>query len=308
MKAPDSYVIKIHCIGENHDMPITEAEFAAVKNAVSGTIHGLGIEEKFDLVLENYAELERELLSLTTEHMVFPGRVITMLQESRHTINRRVVNLLTTTKLYLDQTKHDFSSRFGKTSEELETLKKAMNREYDSVLGYRVAEALRNVVQHQALPIHGLSLPMNRVETASGRKIQYGISPYLTVESISDSSFKTQVFRELEALDPPDGKIPLMPEIRAYIESIGKIHCEVRNLMKQGLELADELILSYRKKYSEEGSADLVGLAALALDDRKCAICSETQFLQIRHIERRKSLEAKNTHVDSISARFVSSA
>ena len=43
---------------------ITEDEYRAIAAAKDGLITFIGIEQKFDLVLENYAEYERELLGL----------------------------------------------------------------------------------------------------------------------------------------------------------------------------------------------------------------------------------------------------
>ena len=68
-----------------------------------------------------------------------------------------LVGWLLVWRLIIDQTAHDVSSRFGKESNEFRTLKQAKSDAYDSHQGYRLAEAIRNMVQHQELPPFNLS-------------------------------------------------------------------------------------------------------------------------------------------------------
>lgn len=57
-------------------LDISAGEFDAIKRAQRGLLTVLTIEEKFDAVLENYAEYERELLSLTLQRMVHQGECL----------------------------------------------------------------------------------------------------------------------------------------------------------------------------------------------------------------------------------------
>jgi hypothetical protein len=73
-------------------------------------------------------------------------------------------------RLILDQAEHDFSSRFGKPSEQLTNFRSARSKAYDSSSAYRVVEALRNLVQHRGMP----SLHLNKLEEldrATGQRV-----------------------------------------------------------------------------------------------------------------------------------------
>ena len=145
-------------LGDNTFLEISEDEYAAIAKAKSSLIHALHIEEKFDIVLQNYADVERELLSRAVENVLFSPRdwsdVIAQLQ----VFNRRMINLLTTCRLHLDQVIHNIREIFGDDSQVDSELKAETNKEYDSYFGYRVLEAMRNNVQHRGFPIHKIEV------------------------------------------------------------------------------------------------------------------------------------------------------
>ena len=61
-------------------------------------------------------------------------------------------------RLVLDQADHNVSGRFGKESDERSLLKQARNDAYDAHQGYRVVEAMRNLIQHRELPPFSINL------------------------------------------------------------------------------------------------------------------------------------------------------
>jgi hypothetical protein len=60
-------------------------------------------------------------------------------------------------RLVLDQADHDVSSQFGRESEQRTQFNAARSTAYDSSRGYRVIEALRNLVTHRGMPSLRLS-------------------------------------------------------------------------------------------------------------------------------------------------------
>jgi hypothetical protein len=75
-----------------------------------------------------------------------------------NTINKRIVNLMTSCRLYNDQTSHHFNELFGDKSIEAVALKKEKSRHFDANIEYRTMEALRNYVQHRGYPVSDYSL------------------------------------------------------------------------------------------------------------------------------------------------------
>ncbi len=109
-----THVITVLAIGFSDSIPITTEQFKQIRAAKQRLMFGVGIEEKLDLVLENYAELERTLLDMALEHSIFPGKIEALLDGGTHLVNRRIANFVTTARLYLDQVR--WSQKIGQVA------------------------------------------------------------------------------------------------------------------------------------------------------------------------------------------------
>lgn len=83
-------------------------EYEKAKIAVSGLRGAVAIEEKFDLIVGNYLDLENDIFSIATRTMVGIGLQSTteMRRALNFVINRRLANILRSFRGYLDQTPH----------------------------------------------------------------------------------------------------------------------------------------------------------------------------------------------------------
>ena len=156
------YGITRRVLGCKEFIEISKAEFEDVLRARDCFFDALGIEEKFDLVAENYAEFENELLRLTLRRMLFEDMNWASFREDLRVIHRRLANLLSACRLYADHSKHDVRLIYGDDSKVCRDLECAFSHEYDSRLGYCVLEALRNHMQHRGLPLYELRYSSNR--------------------------------------------------------------------------------------------------------------------------------------------------
>ena len=300
-----THVITVLAIGFSDSIPITTEQFKQIRAAKQRLMFGVGIEEKLDLVLENYAELERTLLDMALEHSIFPGKIEALLDGGTHLVNRRIANFVTTARLYLDQVPHDFSKIYGKDSMHYKSFKQATNKEYTNVRGYRVMEALRNHVQHRSLPTHGISFPVNRDETSDPVSTRFGVAPLINVAALEDDpEFKKPVLAELQAVSDSNNFANLLPFIREYAEAFGRIHQKVRDLTGGDLRLDDEPIKKFRAQAQKKFDTK-VGLIAAVLDTK--GLHKDREHLTVRPTKRRQDLERKNRHMGSLSRRYVSS-
>jgi len=145
-------------LGSKHFLPISEEVFKSVRDARARSIRAVEIEEKLDMVLQNYIEYEHELLQITLRNALFATGGWFEFRDIIHDINRRLANLLSTTRLYLDHLRHDAGPLFDAAGSDAKALSAITSEEYDGRLGYRVMEALRNYVQHRGLPLHSTRL------------------------------------------------------------------------------------------------------------------------------------------------------
>ncbi len=149
---PISYELRRQALDSKNAVRIDETKYAKLAHAQKALLHALYIEEKLYLLLENFVEYEGELLSVGLSRMVFQRNDYTEFRDDVSLINRRLVNLLSACRAYLDSLLHHVNQICSPSKDESATLKKAKSEQYDSIFGYRVMEELRNHVQHRGFP------------------------------------------------------------------------------------------------------------------------------------------------------------
>ena len=178
---------------------IAEEEYIDIRRRRDLLLEALFIEEKFDLVIDNYLEFETDLLDAVARAMVRGVANWTAFQTERNQVNRRIVNLLSSCRLYLDHTRHHLSNIDNGSGVIANAIKATTAAQYDSSLGYRVMEALRNYVQHRGYPLHGLTFDGRWMDERT--KLRYAVTPYMKVDELGDDGkFKASVLDELKAL------------------------------------------------------------------------------------------------------------
>jgi hypothetical protein len=226
-----------------------------------------------------------------------------------------VLNLLTTSRLYVDQIPHNINGIYA-DKQKMASVERKMAHEYDSNLSYRVIEALRNYAQHRGLPVFQLQYNMPMRLDSSGNQIEYTITPSLCVSRLrEEKGFKSSVLNELEGIGD---LIDLKPVVRQYMESIGRIHSFVRELLTPDIAKWDSTILKLQDLFWEtfgedtkEGrssifSQDNVGLALVAREDS--AVVVESVYIIENLIKHREWLVGKYNTLWRYNSATVSSA
>ena len=138
-------------------------------------------------------------------------------------------------------------------------------------------EALRNYAQHRGLPVFQLQYNITFRPESSNNQLEHTITPSLCVTRLrEEKGFKASVLNELEALGE---LIDLKPLVRQYMESIGRIHLFIRELLTHDIAKWDSATLElqnlFRERFGEDKPADRtsifshdnVGLALVARED-----------------------------------------
>ena len=285
-------------------VPVAESEYRAILEARSGLFECLYLEEKFDLVIENYLELETWLLESTARHMVFGGQDYRWFQVERGLCNRRLANLLSTGRSYVDQAKYHVKRIFPSGSDQFEIIVAKFSEQYDTRLGYRSMEALRNFVQHRGFAADSLVYEMKRVQGTDGAGLRFAANPYLSPPGLRASGgFKEGVLSELEAIGE---QVDLKGLVRDYVEGLWTVHDVIRerikSLVQQWETLVCEAIDLFKSMHPEEGA---IGLSVVARKSE--GIYPESAALFMDFIEYRKILERKNGNLVNLANRYVSS-
>lgn len=285
---------------------IDEAEYLLIKTARQNLLEILFLEEKLDLVTENFYEYETELLSIASRMMVFSNDDHLSMSRERNLIGRRIVNLLSAGRMYIDQSVQHVERMYGANSSNLDVIKKEITLQYDKNLGYRVMEALRNYVQHRGFPIHSMKFSHKRVDVDTDFQLLHRAIPLIGVlELAEDDNFKKSVLNELKEIQHDDW-VDAKPLIREYTEGICNIHEKIREVVRPDLlkweRILDETIEKFQNKFGKE--IPLAGLIIASAESD--GLWAETKTISKGSIERRQVLEKKNGQFINLRKRYAS--
>lgn len=229
-------------------------EFSRIKKAKDCLLNAIAVEEKIGYVIENYRELELELMREALDDMLFRRYEWNEGIDKLHRVSRRIVNLLSTTRGYIDHIEHHLSQVFGNPSTQLENLRTEKSKMYDSSLAYRTMEALRNFVQHRQLPIGKVTGGARWIALEKAEYRMHTVSPKLLMRDLDDEKFKRKVFDELVVLNKKE--IELKPFIEEYLESLLTLHKFTREMLTQVTTDAAAMIGEAIQRFRSADSSD----------------------------------------------------
>lgn len=291
---------------------IDQPKFDELRHAQKCLSLALAIEETYELLLSNYLDLERECLNVAADCMVRESTDYTDLFDIRLAFNRRIVNLLTSTRLYIDQTQKHIKACIPNDENNDKNIpgkvKSLFSVESKACFEYRFMEALRNHVQHCGLAVYSI-------------KIERKLTSF--VEEDREWEFKTRIFtnklnfdndkslnkQDKQVLNEMPEEVDLMYAARVYVESIRKVHCDIRELLARKFGESRRLISMQIEDYKKISNGDSTGLYAV------CSILKEPinevieKFpLLLDWDDVRIRLSKKNERLVNLRKRFVSSS
>jgi hypothetical protein len=291
------YNLRTNVLGNVPEISIDEKSYQALRHARNVLINGFAIEEKYEILISNYLEFEKRILSATAECMVRAPVEYSDFFEVRLDLNIRLVNLLTSARLYVDRLGRDVRGCLPERGDIETTVKSLLSAECDAHLEYRFMEALRNHVQHYGLPIHWASSGARWTSLEPDGLMEYSINIAAERKRLTeDGKFKRKILEEL-----PD-RNDLKAALRRYMECLGNIHAGVRKLIGQSLEQARKTIEEAHLQYSRLYSGSLVGLSAFMWDAVKCL---ETVPLLLEWDDIRIRLKKRNGSLVNLRKRYV---
>lgn len=279
---------------ENPEISLSEDEFSKLKQAKSCLNSAFALEENYDLLLSNYRELELEAISAAFNDMTVKQHAYEDFFEVRTVINRRVVNLLSATRMYLDQ----YLGNLKKIGIDSNIAKTLSSEQYDNFFEYRFMEALRNHTQHAGHAVHGINMGKRRLHEQEPKRLQYSITPYAAKYMLEGTKFKASVLKEC-----PD-KVAIIPAARIHVGGISSIHKKVRELSKGLVQEARDLFEEAILRHEKEAQKNYLGLAAIAKENGDIV---EQIPIFLNWDDVRQKLVNKNWPVENLNQRFVTS-
>jgi hypothetical protein len=223
---PDSTEF-IRCVDDN--------EFKRIMNAVAFCRRYV-LRSPARLLVSSH-QVWRNIVSKMSDHRETPHLSPELYDE----LESAFIGWLLIWRLVFDQLDHNVSTRFGRESRERLMLKSARSNAYDTRQGYRVVEAMRNLVQHRDM------LPLNvsktgRLDRQSGKAVR-GVEFTFPVSWLLESSkcpakvkaeFKDTPMRVLDMIDIADDAMAGFQEVFVTIIKINRLELlESINLLRQ---------------------------------------------------------------------------
>lgn len=280
---------------------ITEGMHREIVSAQKFLLESALIEEKFDIVLENYYDFERELLEISLRHMLFDvsDDIFSGVTAS---INRRVLNYLTATTMYFDHLKRHFVQLFGRGSPEAAAFEEHSLKVEDDNAGYFLLNYLRNFSQHAGHAVIGVS-----VGTTSRRIGPESVSLYETKAVIDFPSLMSdrKGGEEIKARESDLIGRDIQDLLRHAMDGLSSVHENLRSIVAPKLERCVGATNAAVATF-EAGSRlfeEPYGLATVELDDLGRLVTSH--YLMLRQMKRHREFVRKNRSLDNLCRRRV---
>lgn len=301
MQAP--YYLRQSFLGNIPSMAISASDYESILMAREILSAALSIEEKYDLVLGNFLDFEREILLLTMDQLTDHSFDYSKAYKILAVLNRRVANFIYIGKNYTELIP-SMASKCTLDKELIEVEVVALRKSlYDGNVEYRFAEALRGHIMHCADAVHLVSTP-SKWSIKDGKKgdtLTFNLDVLSLNERLREnSSFKKSVLNEFGE------KIDLKKVSRKYMGCISELQVEVRKLISDSVDTSRQLIQQFTNQYAEINDGDAFGLAAystIAIDAGSKPVSMTLEWDDIRI-----KLEEKNDSISNMDKRCISSA
>jgi hypothetical protein len=180
-------------------------------------------------------------------------------------IDRRLANLLSAGRIYIDHTKQYVNRILTEEAGGEFDVSAAFSRQYDSRFGYRCMEALRNHVLHRGFVVHNTRFEHQWINRGKRKLMLFAISPYLNPGQLRENKeFKKTVLDEMEA---KGDEIDFKALVRDYVEGLSEIHSEINqhlhNLTREWEGVLRDSIARFQSDYPDES---IIGPAAVKRD------------------------------------------
>jgi hypothetical protein len=255
------HIVRKQALGSFPEVDISPEEYAELKTARAVLSSAFAVEEKYEILVANYLDLEKEMLQLAATSAVRTTLEYSEFFQVRSILNVRLVNLLTAARLYLDQLPQDVGDCMS-ASAAADRIKERCSREYDEKPEYRFMEALRNHTQHRGIPVHLVRPDARWTSFDENGEMEFTLDIFATRQYLEeDGGFKRSVLNEIGE------EVDLKLATRSYVESLSEVHHFARELVADPTAKARSRIEREHERYAKLYDGSLAGLAALAMAD-----------------------------------------
>lgn len=291
-------------LGPAPKVNITKPEYEEIIAAWRAITAVVEIEEEWDCLVQNYIELEMELLRSAMHSMVVARESYHEYQQIRLGFSRRLSNLLQSCRSYLDHVPHHLNKIEGHAF--TDPFKRLTNTAYDEHFGYRFMEALRNYAQHRGLPMHGASFDATWTEVFAEGRREKGLLRHVVTANINLGKIKGDRKFSAKVLAEVDGDLEHLDVAtftREYIEALGGVHNELRKLLGGALAQWKRTVHDAIARYAAVSDGNVIALSAAEFKENDTVKVSTNIFDDL--VVRLERLTRRNGSLVNLRRRYV---
>ena len=227
---------------------ITQSDFNSLRTAYKACLSLYWIEKKFEIVSDNYYEFEEEIK--TSYNFIVSNRQKNIVKEGQKqvsTLNRRLVNLLCSIRMYRDQVLHDSSQLqqiICPDYDMKQKLESKTNELYDRSFAFQLMELLRNYTQHQGLIIERVTAFIPFGNFTENKLLYFVEANFNAIKEIEgyNKKIKTPIEHNHEWLN-------LIEFIREYYKCWIEFHNYLHTIISSALSKQLNCVYSTLKKH-----------------------------------------------------------
>ena len=212
-------------------LKIKKQDFIEIKKMYSECRKFLWIEEKFNILKENYLEFKKEIKHFYTiidQNQTNESNLKKLISKKIIQYNRLVFNFLSSVRLYIDQVQKDLNSI---NPEYKQKFKKKTNILYDDNIEYQIMELLRNHMQHQGLIIEEILI----IKTDIKDSFSYvGIN--VRYEELKKVEGFNKKIKKINDIPTNTKSINIISLLDKYYDNIVTLHDYYRNIISENLK------------------------------------------------------------------------
>ena len=281
------------------DLSLSESEFREIEAAKQTLVGAFTVEEKYDCLLSNYIEFEKDATSLMIDGMVKRPAGYRGAYEMRRRMNIRMLNFLSSARMYVDHVKHDAKQCMNGSDETKREVSRLFSVQFDANKYYRFMEGLRNHAQHYGLPVHWTESG-SQWSTADGMKSlrESTFEFFADVAQLAEGNIvKKRVLAEFS------NRVDLKLAARSYVESLSHVNERIREHLDPRVEAAKGIIGDAITRYAVLGDDRRAALFAYEIGDE--GVISQVS-LNTEWDDVREAMRKENPELVSFARRYVS--
>ncbi|MBY0573641.1 MAG: hypothetical protein K2P84_08165 [Undibacterium sp.] len=281
-------------LDERRFVPVSKETFDKITVSRDCLMQLVFIEEKFDFVIENLAAIE-VAVSQAAKFCEQRSCASVDFQVNKSDLNRHLANLVALGRMFIDQSQVHVNKLNRLAGRPIFDLKASRNQQYDTRLGYRLFEQLRNYMLHRCSAVHFVEYkPRKEFDDHNVMSLRHEVFLYTSVTQLrEDKNFKARVLDELGAIGD---KHDLIAMARDYVAGLWDAQLELRRVfekVKSDIETPfTDAVRLYAGSKSTDALPALVAVAAVARS-KDDVIMDQTPIV-LDLIAQRKFYELKN--------------